>query len=78
MPTQRAALLQPQRYFPPFCALQLLLGYLPLDRSQWPRLLQKKRAEYAQFCEVGQYGTGTARPPGARPVLIASSRWLPL
>ncbi|GAB4814178.1 hypothetical protein N2152v2_001224 [Parachlorella kessleri] len=29
----------------------LLLGYLPLERSQWPRFLQRKRAEYAHFCE---------------------------
>ena len=32
--------------------LQLLLGYLPLERLQWPRFLQRKRAEYAHFCEV--------------------------
>lgn len=31
--------------------LQLLLGYLPLDRSQWEKTLQRKRAEYEQFCE---------------------------
>jgi hypothetical protein len=41
----------------PTCPLQLLLGYLPLERSQWPKFLQRKRAEYAHFCEVGE-------PPG--------------
>lgn len=36
--------------------LQLLLGYLPLDRSQWEKTLQRKRAEYEQFCEVSSTG----------------------
>jgi hypothetical protein len=32
---------------------RLLLGLLPLERAQWERTLRRKRAEYAQFCEVG-------------------------
>ena len=31
---------------------RLLLGLLPLERGQWERTLRRKRAEYAQFCEV--------------------------
>ena len=29
--------------------LQLLLGYLPLDRSLWPSEMAKKRSQYKQF-----------------------------
>lgn len=32
---------------------RLLLGLLPPERAQWERALRRKRAEYAQFCEVG-------------------------
>lgn len=32
---------------------RLLLGLLPPERAQWERVLRRKRAEYAQFCEVG-------------------------
>ncbi len=32
---------------------RLLLGLLPPERGQWERVLRRKRAEYAQFCEVG-------------------------
>ena len=49
------------RHAPPrrcfcFCCLcppvQLLLGYLPPDASEWDAVLSEKRAQYAQFCEV--------------------------
>lgn len=30
-------------------ALQLLLGYLPLDRGLWPSELSKKRSQYQNF-----------------------------
>lgn len=32
---------------------RLLLGLLPPERGQWERVQRRKRAEYAQFCEVG-------------------------
>ena len=32
-------------------AWQLLLGYLPPDREVWALTQQKRRAEYASFCE---------------------------
>lgn len=32
---------------------RLLLGLLPPERAQWERVLRGKRAQYAQFCEVG-------------------------
>lgn len=31
---------------------RMLLGVLPPERSLWERSLRRKRAEYAQFCEV--------------------------
>lgn len=31
--------------------LQLLLGYLPADRSEWSAVLKQKRATYQQFCD---------------------------
>ena len=33
--------------------LQLLLGYLPRDASQWEGILAAKRKAYDQFCKVG-------------------------
>lgn len=33
--------------------LQLLLGYLPPDPSEWDEVLARKRTEYLLFCEVG-------------------------
>lgn len=33
-------------------ALQLLLGYLPPDPSEWDEVLARKRTEYFLFCEV--------------------------
>ncbi|PSC67678.1 TBC1 domain family member 13 [Micractinium conductrix] len=30
---------------------RVLLGLLPAERAQWERVLRRKRAEYAQFCE---------------------------
>jgi hypothetical protein len=30
---------------------QLLMGYLPLERSQWKATIAKKEAEYSNFCE---------------------------
>ncbi|KAI3431527.1 hypothetical protein D9Q98_004577 [Chlorella vulgaris] len=30
---------------------RLLLGLLPPERAQWERVLRRRRAEYAQFCE---------------------------
>lgn len=33
--------------------LQLLLGYLPPDASQWEGILTAKRKAYNQFCKVG-------------------------
>lgn len=41
----------------PLARLQLLLGYLPLERGQWGRVLARKRAEYAQFREVRGRGS---------------------
>lgn len=32
--------------------LQLLLGYLPPDPSEWDEVLARKRTEYLLFCEV--------------------------
>lgn len=32
---------------------RLLLGLLPPEHGLWERVLRRKRAEYAQFCEVG-------------------------
>lgn len=32
--------------------LQLLLGYLPSDPSEWDEVLARKRTEYLLFCEV--------------------------
>jgi hypothetical protein len=34
------------------CVLQLLLGYLPADPSEWDEVLARKRTEYLLFCEV--------------------------
>lgn len=35
-----------------FCSVQLLLGYLPPDPSEWDEVLARKRTEYLLFCEV--------------------------
>ena len=35
---------------------RVLLGLLPAERAQWERVLRRKRAEYAQFCEVREGG----------------------
>lgn len=35
---------------------RLLLGLLPPERGQWERVLRRRRAEYAQFCEVRRVG----------------------
>lgn len=35
-----------------FCCVQLLLGYLPPDPSEWDEVLARKRTEYFLFCEV--------------------------
>jgi hypothetical protein len=32
--------------------LQLLLGYLPPDPSEWDEVLARKRTQYLLFCEV--------------------------
>lgn len=40
-----------------FC-VQLLLGYLPPDPSEWDEVLARKRTEYFLFCEVGLEGGG--------------------
>lgn len=32
--------------------VQLLLGYLPPDPSEWDEVLARKRTEYLLFCEV--------------------------
>jgi hypothetical protein len=34
------------------CLLQLLLGYLPPDPSEWDAVLARKRTQYLLFCEV--------------------------
>ena len=52
---------RPCRQLPVALPVQLLLGYLPEDRSQWERSLAKHRDEYAQFCKV------CAAPDGLRP-----------
>jgi hypothetical protein len=36
-----------------WCVLQLLLGYLPPDPSEWDEVLARKRTQYLLFCEVG-------------------------
>ena len=45
-----------------------LLNYLPPERAAWPKALARKRAEYQQFCEVGEEGVRPAARGRAAPL----------
>ena len=58
--------------------MQLLLGYLPLERSKWEPVLARKRAAYAQFRDelIIDPKKADAAPQADHPLSQSSdSRW---